>query len=179
MAPLSFLMRPVLGLVLVAGIAGPAAAVSEPNKTFAGKIMLSDKRFPLRAASASAFTAQVRKQSKSNFYVNKENGTYKLYYAAFFKQPLNTVELKVKLYDLTDGQRREVASFEQYADSPDTYTYISNLTLDKKSVGVNRQLLMTVDKGDQTIASTKFKILGDGDRFNGKVDFSEEESNPQ
>ena len=48
-------------------LAAPAAA-EKPNPVFAGRIMLSDKRFPMSAKSQAAFNAQVQKQSKTSFF---------------------------------------------------------------------------------------------------------------
>src|SRR5688500_4809751 len=76
-------------LVLVAMLASPVAA--DPNVVFKGKIMTSTKRYPLSAKSKSAYVAAVRKQSTSNFQENKENGTWKIYFAAFLNKPLNDV----------------------------------------------------------------------------------------
>ena len=56
-------------------------------------------------------------------------------------------------------------------------TILSNMTLDKKQVGVNKELLMTMESKGKVLASSRFKILGEGEKFTGKVDFSEDEAN--
>ena len=53
---------------------------------------------------------------------------------------------------------------------------VSNITLEKKAFGVNKQLLMTIENRGSVLASARFKILGEGERFSGKVNFSEEEA---
>jgi len=53
---------------------------------------------------------------------------------------------------------------------------VSNMTLERKHVGVNKELLVTMENKGKVLASSRFRILGQGERYNGKVDFSEEEA---
>ena len=54
-----------------------------------GKVLLSTKRFPMSAKSASAYIAALRKQSASNFQEDKDNHQWKINFAAFFKGALD------------------------------------------------------------------------------------------
>jgi hypothetical protein len=155
--------------------ARPAAA-ENPNKVFAGRIMMSSKRFPLQAKSASAYTAAIRKQAQTSFYEAKDTHTWKIYYAGFLKAPLNDLEYVIKLYDVSGNSQQLLVSFDQFTSERGQQTIISNMTLDKKQVGVNKQLMMTMESRGKVLASTRFKILGEGERFTGKVDFSAEEA---
>lgn len=163
----------VLGLVVAVR---PATADNKINASFAGKIMLSEKRFPNGAKSLAAFNAQVRKQSKTNFYEDKEKKTWKIYFAGFLKTPLNDVEYIVKLYDMTGGKQL-VATFEQFTDERGQGSLMSSMVLDHKDIGVNKQILMTLESKGRVLASSMFKILGEGEKYTGKVDFSEDEAN--
>jgi hypothetical protein len=165
----------ISSVVLVAVLASPAFA-NDPNVVFKGKIILSTKRFPLSAKSKSAYIAQVRKQSMSNFYENKENGTWKIFFAAFLSRPLNDVEYVVKFYELGKGTQQLLGASEAFNDERGQKTIVSNITLEKKSFGVNKQLLMTIENKGTVYASARFKILGEGEKFSGKVEFSEEEA---
>ena len=173
-------LRTVLvpSLVVAALVLGlrPAAAET-PNQAFAGRIMLSSKRFPQQAKSASAYTAAIRKQAQTNFVEAKDTHTWKIYFAGFLKIPLNDVEYVVKLYELTGKSQQLLMSFDQFADERGQQTILSNMTLDKKQVGVNKELLMTMESKGKVLASSRFKILGEGEHFTGKVDFSEDEAN--
>jgi len=172
--------RSLLSALLVLGLVvaiRPAAADNKINSAFAGKIMLSDKRFPNSAKSLAAFNAQVRKQSKTNFYENKENKTWKIYFAGFLRSPLNDVEYIVKLYDMSTGGKQLVASFEQFTDERGQGSLMSSMVLDRKDIGVNKQLLMTLESKGRVLATSQFKILGQGEKYTGKVDFSEDEAN--
>jgi len=155
----------------------PIEKADKPNATFAGKIMLSDKRFPQQAKSLAAFNAQIKKQSKLNFIEDKEKKNWKIYFAGFLKTPLNDVEYVVKIYELTGKSQQLLVTFEQFTDSRGQVALMSNMTLEHKIVGVNKELLLTMESKGRVLASTRFKILGQGEKYSGKVDFSEDETN--
>lgn len=157
-------------LVLLGG-----TAHGNPNKVFAGRIMMSEKRFPSQAKSASAYTAQIKKQSKTNFSENKETQSWKIHFIGFLKAPLNDVEYLVKIYELGRGQRL-LSTFEQFTDERGQKTLTSSVLLDKKQFGVNKELLITMESRGRVLASGKLKILGQGESFSGKVNFSEDEA---
>ena len=165
----------VASVLMLAVLAGSASA-NDPNRVFSGRIMLSTKRFPLNAKSKAAYTAAIKKQSQSNFQENKENHTWKIYFAAFLKKPLNDVEYMIKFYDVTRGTQQLLGTSESFNDSRGQQTIVSNITLEKKSFGVNKELLMTIENKGQVLASGKFKILGEGEKLSGKVSFSEDEA---
>ena len=48
--------------------------------------------------------------------------------------------------------------------------------LERKFVGVNKQLLMTIESKGHVVATGRFKILGEAEKFSGKVDFSEDDT---
>jgi hypothetical protein len=162
--------------VVIALVARPAFA-ENPNQVFAGRIMMSSKRFPLQARSPSAYTAQIRKQAQTNFVEAKDTHTWKIYFAGFLKTPLNDLEYVIKLFELTGKSQQLLVSFDQFTDSRGQQTITSTMTLDKKQVGVNKELLMTMESKGKVLASSKFKILGEGEHHSGKVDFSAEEAN--
>ena len=167
----------VVSSVVVAAVLGARPAAAEnPNQAFAGRIMMSTKRFPQSAKSASAYTAAIRKQAQSSFVEAKDTHTWKIYFAGFLKMPLNDLEYVIKLYELTGKSQQLLVSFDQFTDERGQRTILSNMTLDKKQVGVNKELLMTMESKGKVLASNRFKILGEGEKFSGKVNFSEDEA---
>jgi hypothetical protein len=172
--------RRVLMLPLVASLLLVASAAADkgdkPNPAFAGRIMLSDKRFPGSAKSLAAFNAQVSKQSKSAFYEDKDK-KWKIYFAGFLKAPLNDVEYAVKLYELTGKGQQLLATIDQFTDSRGQSSLVSYMNLDRKTMGANKELLMTLENRGKVLASSRFKLLGQQEKFTGKVDFSEDEAN--
>ncbi len=161
--------------VLLCISASPALA-GDPNVVFKGKIMMSTKRFPLSAKSKSAYVTQIKKQSAVNFQENKADGTWKIHFAAFLSRPLNDVEYIIKFYDITSGTQALLGTSEAFNDERGQKTIVSNIKLEKKAFGVNKHLLMTIENKGTVYASGKFKILGQGERFTGKVNFSDEEA---
>ncbi len=167
---------------VVAAVVAPAllgahsAAAQNPNQAFSGRIMMSSKRFPQQAKSPSAYTAAIRKQAQTNFIEAKDSHSWKIYFAGFLKTPLNDLEYVIKVYELTGKGQQLLLSFDQFTSERGQQTIVSNMTLEKKQVGVNKELLMTMENKGKVLASSRFKILGEGERYTGKVDFSDDEA---
>jgi hypothetical protein len=165
-----------LSLLVIFSFVATASAEDLPNRVFKGKIMTSAKRYPTTAKSQSAYVAAIKKQSTSNFHEDKTEGTWMVYFAAFLKRPLNDVEYTIKFYELGGGGQRLLGTSDQFNDERGQKTIVSKIKLEKKSFGVNKELLMTIENKGTVYASTRFKILGQGEHFSGKVDFSEDEA---
>jgi len=164
-------------LLLVALVAFARPADANPNRVFGGKIMMSEKRFPTQAKSAAAYTAKIKKQAKTNFWEDKKEQSWRIHFIGFLKAPLNDIEYVVKIYEIGGRQQQLLSTFEQFTDERGQKTLTSSVILKKKQFGVNKQLLMTMEsRGGKVLAAGRFKILGQGERFTGKVDFSEEEA---
>jgi hypothetical protein len=162
-------------LVLLVGLAGTAHA-QKPEAVFAGKVLLSSKRFPMSAKSAGAYIATLRKQSASNFVEDKDKHEWRINFAAFFKAALDDVEVQVKIYDVGSTPQQLLSSFDQFLDERGQKSFISAMTLERKQFGVNKQLMVTLESHGKVLAAGRFKILGEADKMSGKVDFSEEDT---
>ncbi len=162
-------------VIALTAMVRPAAA-EDPGRVFSGKIMLSSKRFPQSARSPSAYIASVRKLSQSNFFEDKVAHTWTIYYTAFLKTPLNDVEYVIKYYEMGRAGQQLLATAENFNDARGQSTINSKIVLDKKMVGVNKDILMTIENKGKVYASARFKILGEGEKFTGKVNFSEDEA---
>jgi hypothetical protein len=169
----------VVGSLLVLALvftARPAVA-EDPGKVFFGKIMTSTKRYPQSAKSPSAYAAAIRKQSTANFMEDKTDHSWTIYFAAFLKTPLNDVEYVIKFYELGGkGGSQLLATSENFNDEAGQKTIVSKIHLEKKQMGVNKNIQMTIENKGKVYASTTFKILGQGERYSGKVDFSDDET---
>lgn len=160
-----------LPLALVALEASPAVA-----GPFDGKIVTSSKRIPTSGKSKGAYFKKLRKQSTSKFQENTEKKQWKIHYAAFFRKPLNDLEVTVKLYDVTDRTPMLKDSFEVFLPARGQKNLISSLKIDRERYGVNRKIQMVVENRRRKLAVTNFQILGEAEKFSGKVDFTEEET---
>jgi hypothetical protein len=168
-----------VALVATASSSPALAGGGSPEKVFAGQIMMSEKPYPSSAKSASAYVAAIRKQSRTSFAEDKEKGQWKIHFAAFLKAPLPDLEISVKLFEVSGKSQTLITSFEQYTDERGQRTIISKLVLDKKQVGVNKQLVLVMDYKGKVLATGRFKIVGEGEKSTGKVDFNEEDADEQ
>ena len=168
------ILVPVVLLFASVVLARPAAA--NPNKVFAGRIMMSEKRFPSQAKSAAAYTAQIKKQSKTSFQENKEKQSWKIHFVGFLKAPLNDVEYVVKIYELSGRAQQLLSTFEQFTDERGQKTLTSNI--DAREEAVRRQQGADDHDGEQGQGARVGPAQDprEGERFTGKVDFSEEEA---
>ncbi len=153
-----------------------AEAGKKPEDVYAGKIITAKKRIPTSAKSTSAYISKLKKVKTDKFWEDKAKKEWRIYFAAFFRRPLNDLEVTVKFYDVTSGPKHMIASFEQYLEGRGQRTLLSKAILERKFFGVNKVIYMTIENRGQVLASTKFKILGEGEKYSGKVDFTEEEA---
>jgi hypothetical protein len=156
-------------------VARPAAA-EDPGRVFSGRIMTSTKRFPLSSKSQSQFIANVRKLQQLNFMEDKASHTWTVYFLAFLKSPLNDVEYVIKFYDVTRGGQQLLGTMEEFNDERGQTSIASKMTLDKTILGVNKELLVTLENKGKVYATTRIKILGEGEKYTGKVNFSEDDA---
>lgn len=105
-----------LALLLAGGtvLGKPKASASGPEKKFAGKVLLSDKRFPTSAKSPAAYTAALKKQSKSRFQEDKDKQQWKIHFAAFLKKTPPDIEVKVRILDMSTRPATLVTTFEHF-----------------------------------------------------------------
>ncbi|MBI4508701.1 MAG: hypothetical protein HY698_03630 [Deltaproteobacteria bacterium] len=154
------------------------AEARKPEDVYGGRILHSEKAYPTTSKSPAAFTAAIKKQSTDRFVEDKEKKQWKVHYAAFFRKPLNDLEVTVKLFDVTGGAMRMVESFQQYLDARGQRVILGNLKLKKGDGGYepNTKILMVMEADGKAVAQGGFYILGEGRKYSGKVEFSEEET---
>ena len=170
-------LRVLVASMSVALLLSTFAAGDAEANPYKGKIKTSKKRYPTSAKSKRAYFAKIKKQSGTKFWEDTEKKQWKIYYIAFFKRPLNDLEVTVKIYDITEKQRSMKVAYEQYLDRRGQKEIISHITLDREKFGVNRRLEMTIENRGKVLARGRFQILGEAEKYSGKVDFSEEEAN--
>ncbi len=151
-----------------------AFAKKSPEKVFRGQILTSNKRFPTSAKSASAYIQKLKKNKKNKFQEDKKTKSWKVYIAAFFRKPLNDLEVTVKLYDVTNKRRHLVTSFEQYTEGRGQTSLISHIKLEREYFGVNKKIMVTMETRKSVLAQGTFQILGEEVKHSGQVDFTDE-----
>lgn len=161
------------GVLLVAGASSVRAA--NPERVFRGQILTAKKPFPTSAKSKRAFIHKLKKLKKDRFQENTDKKSWKIYYAAFFRRPLNDLEVTVKLYDITNGSKKLVNSYQQYLSTRGQRSIISHITLERQYFGVNKRILMVMENRHYVLAMGRFYILGQAEKHSGKVDFTKDE----
>lgn len=151
-----------------------ASAKGGPEQAFKGQILTSSKRFPTSAKSPAAYVQLMKKNKQTKFTEDKKTKSWKVYIAAFFRKPLNDLEITVKLYDVTTGQRHLVNSFEQYTEGRGQTSLISHIKLEREYFGVNKKIMVVMETRKAILAQGTFHILGEEVKHSGKVDFTDE-----
>jgi hypothetical protein len=159
----------ILFLSLVAQI---DAAAKHPADVFGSQIVVADKKMPTSAASSSKYIKILKKMRVRRILQDKESKRWTIYFAAFFRQPLKDLEVTIRLYDVTEGQKKMVTSFEQYLGRKGERSFHSQLALDDKQIPVNRHVLMEVVNKGRILAATEFDLIGEAEKYSGQVDFS-------
>jgi hypothetical protein len=167
----------VFVVVLALSLASSIASANDPNRVFAGQIITMVKRPPATAKSPDAYIATMRKMKQTVFSEDKNDHTWTIWMAVFLKAPLNDLEYTVKYYDVSGAGQQLLGADDQFTDTRGQKTLITKGKLDKKMFGVNKELLVTVESKGKVLASTHVKIVGEGERFTGKVEFSDAEAN--
>ena len=171
-----FMLRLVVAAAVALGmtVAAQRAEAGSPEKVFRGQIITSTKRFPTKAKSPSAYVKKLKKAKVTKFKENKETKSWKVHFAAFFRKPLNDLEVTVKLYDVTTGRRHLVNSFEQYTEGRGQTSLISHIKLEREYFGVNKKIMIVMESRKSVLAQGTFHILGEEEKHSGKVDFTED-----
>ena len=167
--------RTVVGTILALCLVAGTASAQDPNKVFAGQIIPMIKRPPATAKSPDAYIGIMRKLKQTTFAEDKASGTWVIWLACFLKSPLDDVEYSIKYYDISQG-KQFLASSDNFSDSRGEKTILTKVTLDKKWAGVNKNILVTLENKGKVLASTTIKILGEGEHYTGKVNFSEDDA---
>ena len=170
-----------LGLILaflVMASVSPASAAA-PEDVFKGKIIITKNRMPLRFSSQGAFVAALQKNKTDKIWPTEEkgeNGKWNIEYIAFFASPLNDSEIQVKFFDITGGEKRYVAGDAQYTREKGSRIFGSSIELAKPEFDVRKHYQMNIESRGRTIATTQFWLLGKGQSYSGKVEFSDQDA---
>ncbi len=154
----------------------PAAlsAGGHPADVFGAQVLVAPKKFPQSAASKDKYVKTLKTMRKKQLFQDKETKKWTIHFAAFFKKPLNDLEVTIRLYDVTEGTKKMVASFEQYLGKRGERSFHSSMTLDDKQIPVNRKVLMEIVNKGRVLAQAQFDLVGEAEKYSGQVDFSDE-----
>lgn len=163
--------------VLFVGLASSAEARTV-ERVFAGKVIITSKRAPMRFASQGAFASWLRRNNKKHIWpATKKDKKWKFEFMAFFRRPLNDLECKIKFFDVTEG-KKFIAADSFYTPQRGQRILASAMTLEQPRFSIDRKYLMQVisPRGNLLLASTTFWLRGQKEVYSGRVTFTDDEA---
>jgi hypothetical protein len=131
----------------------------KPEDVFKGKIVLSTKPYPAKFKTDASFISYVKGVKKTEFYPEKEGGSWKIHYMAFFGRPLERRDYSVLFYDITDKSRpRFVMEGGSYPERAGERIMAGEYELQTMSFEENKKYLMSysLGQGQAALAETIF-----------------------
>lgn len=179
-----------LGALAVSGSGAEALAGGKmPEDLLAGQLIVSESSFPTRWTSAAAFAAECKKKHKAKLHFAKKTENKKsiwpnlqIYYAAFFQQPVNDVEVRFVLYDITNGigSKAKKGSWEAFLNKKGDRVLFNSVELEKEDLFGDdtnpRKYLFAIEFRGKILAKTEITLTAEPEKFSGKVEFSDEET---
>lgn len=169
-------LRPGCLLFLLLSALTARAKGPQPEDLLRGQMIITDRPIPTKWSSPTAYAAQLRGMSKGSIFYDKKTGKTQVYYAAFFAQPVNDVQVNFVIFDITDGPRVKKGSWEQFLVRKGDRVIFNSLELNKEDVEMNRKYLFAIESQRRIIASGQVIVRGEGPHYSGKVEFTDEET---
>ncbi|MFH1131537.1 MAG: hypothetical protein V1754_09385 [Pseudomonadota bacterium] len=145
---------------------------------FAGEVIILARRAPSKIGSRGAFIKFLKGNRKNDVWSARDDRKkWRVEFMAFFENPLNDVEVKFRIYDITEG-KKYVAGDSFFTPRRGERILASNVLLEAdQGFSPNRKYFMQLISGrNKLLAKTTFWLRGKGEEFTGKVTFSDEEA---
>ena len=171
----SLLKGLLFGLLLAPSVTSAAA---KPEDLLKGQLLISDSSFPLKWTSAGEYVSRLKKLNKSSLFYDKKTGKLTIYYAAFFAQPVNDVQVNFVIYDITDGANAKAkkGAWEAFLGRKGERAIFNSVELDKEDIEMNKKYLFAIESRRVIIAKGEVTLRGELPKYSGKVEFSEEDT---
>jgi hypothetical protein len=161
-------------LLLVTGSFAQAKGVA-PEDLLKGKVIISDKSLPMKWSSVSSYVGQLKGLNRETIWYDKKQGKVTIYYAAFFAQPVQDVQVNLVLYDITHGAHTQKVSTENFMTRGDRVLF-NSVVFDKEDIEGNKKYMMAIEDRRRIIASGTFILREEGPHYSGKVSFTDDEA---
>jgi hypothetical protein len=168
----------LLALLLVA-TAGPAVAKGgAPEDLLKGTLIISDSSLPTRWTSPGAYAGQLKKLHKSSLNYDKKTGKVQVYYAAFFAEPVNDIQVNFVIYDITNGvaNKAKKGAWEAFLGRKGERVLFNSVELDKEDLEMNKKYLFAIEYRSKILAKSELILRGEAPKYSGKVEFTDEET---
>ena len=160
-------------VVLLGAVATARGPV--PEDLLKGKIIISDKSFPMSWTSVSSYVSTLKNMNKGTLWYDKKTGKLTLQYAAFFAQPVNDVQVMLNLIDITNGVHVQKVQTEQFMQQGKRVLF-NSVVFDKEDIEGNKKYLITIEDRRRIIASGTFILREEGPHYSGKVTFTDDDT---
>lgn len=141
------LLSAILVSLAVLMMAMPSAFAITPEKKFAGKIIVSAKRFPSRFDSDASMIKHMKKVDTHELFAEGDKD-WEFEYMAFLKKPVGTLQAAVSFYDISvPGNETLVDTFTFYPEDAKYKVINGHQRLDKARFQKDRKYLMVFARG--------------------------------
>jgi hypothetical protein len=168
----------LMSLAAITSLAGTAHAGTAPEDILKGTIIISEERLPTKWTSAGAYASQLKKLHKSTLFYDKKTGKIQIYYAAFFPKAVDDLEVAFVIYDITNGvaNQNKKGSWEAFLGRKGERVLFNSVELDKEDFEMNKKYRFVIQYRGKPLAYSDVTIRGEGPKYSGKVEFTEEEA---
>ncbi len=146
-----------------------------PEDYLKGRVIISDRTFPMSWTSVSSYVSTLKNMNKGTIWYDKKTGKATLQYAAFFAQPVNDVQVMLYLIDITNGAHVQKVSTEQFMEKGKRVLF-NSVVFDKEDIEGNKKYLLTIETRHRIIASGTFILREQGPHYSGKVTFTDDDT---
>jgi hypothetical protein len=166
----SFVIAACLLLGAFAFAKGPV-----PEDYLKGKVIVSDRSFPMSWNSVSSYVSTIKNMNKGTLWYDKKTGKLTVQYAAFFAQPVNDVQVMLNLIDITGGAHTQKVQTEQFMEKGRRVLF-NSVVFDKEDIEGNKKYMVTITDRGRVIASGTFILREEGPHYSGKVTFTDDDT---
>ena len=146
-----------------------------PEDYLKGRVLISDRSFPMSWNSVSSYVSTLKSMNKGTIWYDKKTGKATVQYAAFFAQPVNDVQVMLNLIDVTNGAHVQKVSTEQFMEKGKRVLF-NSVVFDKEDIEGNKKYLLTIEDRRRIIASGTFILRVEGPHYSGKVTFTDDDT---
>jgi hypothetical protein len=146
-----------------------------PEDYLKGKVLISDRSFPMSWSSVSSYVSTLKNMNKGTIWYDKKTGKATLQYAAFFAQPVNDVQVMLNLIDITGGAHVQKVSTEQFMEKGKRVLF-NSVVFDKEDIEGNKKYMVTIADRGRVIAAGTFILREEGPHYSGKVTFTDDDT---
>ncbi|MCU1280229.1 MAG: hypothetical protein JWM53_3775 [bacterium] len=165
----------VIAACLLVGAVAAFAKGPVPEDYLKGKIIISDRSFPMSWTSVGSYVSTLKNMNKGTIWYDKKTGKATVQYAAFFAQPVNDVQVMLNLIDITNGAHVQKVQTEQFMEKGKRVLF-NSVVFDKEDIEGNKKYLLTIEDRRRVIASGTFILRVEGPHYSGKVTFTDDDT---